>query len=378
MSPGQSTLLDAIRALAAHFVLLGHILSLSIFPGLRTGLGDLGVIIFFILSGFLIAATSTQKADLGRYNFRDYLLDRAFRIFTPYVPALFAVLILDGLTMRFSTASTYAEYFTVQDFAASLFMLQQFPPGILLDQVFGLEAAKLSTFGSARPFWTVANEWWLYVSFGLIFFGIASKKRKLGLGFLLVAAIFPVFNFVAGTGEGLSLLWVFMALIGVLYARSRQKFEAHISTFQAQNAGFKLILATAVGCILALATVRFIWISYLHPSLAPGMPVVYDFNLYVLIAAAISLMFVLAAQITKPLGRKPIQFFADYSYSLYLIHYSIIYFCDALTIGPEDKLVRLVFLYLICNIAAIVLWALFERHHRRLRYWIAGRPTRGG
>ncbi|QBY01301.1 acyltransferase [Rhodophyticola sp. CCM32] len=378
MSPGQSTLLDALRAFAAHCVLLGHILSLSIFPELRTGLGDLGVVIFFVLSGFLIASTSTAKADRSRYLFQDYLLDRAFRIFAPYLPALIAVFILDGLTLRFSTVQTYAEYFTLKDFTASLLMLQQFPPGIILDEWFGLNAAKLSTFGSARPFWTVANEWWLYVCFGMIFFSIVSKHRKTGFVFLLAAAIVPVFNFVAGTGDGLSLLWVVMALMGVFYARRPGKTGANMPDIKVPDSKLNIILTMALICTLLLAVVRFLWISYLHPSLAPGTPVVYDFNLYVLIAFAMSLMFFLVRQIENPLGHKSIRFLAGYSYSLYLIHYSIIYFCDALELGPKGKATRLLFLYLLCNVAAVLLWALFERHHRRLRYWVSGRPDRQG
>src|ERR1700754_824146 len=76
--------LDGVRAIAAVVVVLFH-LRLGLF-----GNGDIGVDIFFVLSGFLITSVLlTRTAPGARINFRDFYRRRALRL----LPAYFAVVI---------------------------------------------------------------------------------------------------------------------------------------------------------------------------------------------------------------------------------------------------------------------------------------------
>src|SRR5579871_2099006 len=93
LSAGQSTALNLARGCAAQFVLIGHIAFLP--PSFL--IQDFGVILFFLLSGFLIAGTTLNKPE--NYSFANFVLDRGARIFVPYIPAL-AFLVAVGLLFR--------------------------------------------------------------------------------------------------------------------------------------------------------------------------------------------------------------------------------------------------------------------------------------
>src|SRR5688572_4916424 len=95
LSPAQSHLCDVIRFLAALAVALHHTLDhLEYEPyhiqsrAFHGNLGSIGVTIFFVLSGFLIAHTVARKASAGGYSFREYFVERAVRIYLVYVPAV--------------------------------------------------------------------------------------------------------------------------------------------------------------------------------------------------------------------------------------------------------------------------------------------------
>ena len=94
--------LDFTRALAAQVVLLGHafdffnVFSFLGHPDPPPQIQRLAVVVFFLLSGFLIARTlhRHRSAELG---FGVYLGDRTARIYSGLVPALLCIAVLDAL-----------------------------------------------------------------------------------------------------------------------------------------------------------------------------------------------------------------------------------------------------------------------------------------
>ena len=89
--------LDGLRAISITLVLIGHLAGTRGFPlSAATGnfwaLGELGVHVFFVISGFLITGllldelARTSRIRLGRFYFR-----RTLRIFPPYYTLLFAL-----------------------------------------------------------------------------------------------------------------------------------------------------------------------------------------------------------------------------------------------------------------------------------------------
>ena len=74
LSGGQKTFLDAVRLTAAGMVLFGHGFFLTDLTVFSTGdrfplLQDLGVVIFFLLSGFLTACSLEGRNARGDYRF---------------------------------------------------------------------------------------------------------------------------------------------------------------------------------------------------------------------------------------------------------------------------------------------------------------------
>jgi peptidoglycan/LPS O-acetylase OafA/YrhL len=368
MNNAQATYLDVLRGFAAQLVLVGHIYSMVLFPGKTLGVGDLGVIVFFILSGFLITYTTLLKKHRGSYTFRNYIGDRFFRIFVPYLPAVIVIVSLDAYVYHYTSVTAYIEHYNLKDFVATLTMLQQHPVGLFLDKLLGLSEFKLATFGSGRPLWTVASEWWLYVVFGMVFFYSRQTTRFfLLLLFFLLAAIGPLFNAVAGTGQGLSLVWFLMSGLAYFYFKNGREIERKVTFFLHAGIHEKVMFYLFMSFLLVLMLVRGFWVSYVEPGFVFQRPIFYDFNLYLLLMIFFTLVFLVVGNVQLRVRNKVAMFIADYSYSLYLIHYTLLFFFVSVGFTTEDKVYDFIILYTLSNLMAIVFWWLFERHYRQVK-----------
>jgi peptidoglycan/LPS O-acetylase OafA/YrhL len=77
--------LDAVRALAVSLVLIDHSMLFDHFLGVRLGVGSLGVLIFFVLSGFLITSLLLKEyRRTGSISFANFYRRRAYRIFPTF------------------------------------------------------------------------------------------------------------------------------------------------------------------------------------------------------------------------------------------------------------------------------------------------------
>lgn len=83
MSDMASAYLDALRALGANLVIASHVFAL--YFGIRDpyGLGNLGVAVFFLLSGFLIMQSMLNWLNRPEPRLPGFLADRVARIMTP-------------------------------------------------------------------------------------------------------------------------------------------------------------------------------------------------------------------------------------------------------------------------------------------------------
>src|SRR4051812_12700694 len=101
-----SFVLDLVRLGASQAVLIGHgasyfgkpkFLSSHSFPLIQ----NFGVVVFFVLSGFLISYTiRSHLARSPDYGFREFTIDRVARIYSAYVPAIALVLLVDSVVIH--------------------------------------------------------------------------------------------------------------------------------------------------------------------------------------------------------------------------------------------------------------------------------------
>lgn len=165
MLPAFSLYLDLIRFLAALCVFLDHISSEPFTKDLlwpRVGAyGDLAVIVFFVLSGFVIAHVTATKEKTASA----YFLARGSRLYSVVLLALPLTFIADRLGGWFNPEFYALQKVmwkpeSLQGYLASLFFLNEY-------QIFGFEG--LSP-GTNAPWWSLSFEATYYVLAGLLLF----------------------------------------------------------------------------------------------------------------------------------------------------------------------------------------------------------------
>ena len=140
----------------------------------------------------------------------------------------------------------------------------------------------------------------------------------------------------------------------------------------------KWILLASGGLLLGLSIARVVWISFIDNNFHFVRPNFFDFNLYVLLAAFFIMTMILLGN--KKIGRRQaiLRFIAEYSYSLYLTHYTLISALYAFKLLDADSPMSLIFAYALSNLLAITLYFLFERHYKRLQTYYESRFTTRG
>lgn len=322
-NPSFVSFLDLTRWLAAGMVVVGHLRNPlflgygDLDPAARnlavkawyfvTGLHAEAVVVFFVLSGFLVGSVGVERSARRAFAPTDYAIDRITRLFIPFWPALLLTLVLDriGITWLGSVgfwdqshpmiaqkvnALPFEQLGSVQDLIANALMLQTF---------------FVAPFGSNQPLWTISAEFWFYVVFGLVMAArmVTGKNRALwvvsailltlllGLKFVLLAGLW-----VLGLIAGLSPRWierpVLAAALFVVLLAAVRAFQS-VSDSDAVLRGTKDYVV-ALGFAWLLASMRRVDLGWLKRSASAN------------------------------------RFMADFSYSLYLIHFPVMLFVLAL------------------------------------------------
>ncbi|BAR61165.1 hypothetical protein NK6_8014 [Bradyrhizobium diazoefficiens] len=335
-----STLLDLLRALAAQMVCVGHTwnLTFTFFGGAtQTLIPDIGVLLFFVLSGLVIAFTLHERTKADDYSLLNYAVERFARIYSAYAPALILIAVLD-----YSAWALGVERFRLDSaasFLKNLVMLQGYPGRWGGD-----------TFGSAGQLSTLAIEFHIYFFVGGLFFFCKGRDQIAGLVLAIATATVPLFHFAErpDASHGLFVLW----LLG---------FGGY---FVAIN--MRIDRLVTVACAILSIPLFWKW----RGSHVRG-------DEYALAAQPyFALFFVslaIAAQGQNWLRRfqSIVGFFAGYSYSLFLIHFTIVKIVVWHLTSP--LWVRFVLAILISNFVAWLFAMVTEARHKQLARWILRR-----
>lgn len=353
MSDMASAYLDALRAAGANLVIAAHVLALYFNIRDPYALGNLGVAVFFLLSGFLIMQSMLNWLNKPEPRFAGFFADRVARIMTPYVPALILIAILN-IALIGSNHSQGGVNTGLLSFLGNLLMLQD-------HAIFqGLEFAhmdvswRIRPYNTAEPFWTVAIEMWIYVSMGLFVFCVLKRERiDRWLGAALVAIAVPVFiwNAAAGGGKSLSLIWLLGAIAGYLFHVWRANGYANIRSV----ASVVTVFAT-VALIGRAGKIGF------HP---------YDFQTATLLAMIMFgvLALLMCVKSVPAALRQSVNFLASYSYSLYLIHNTVLILVLE-HVRTESAWAHVAIAVVAAHVCAYLLYVTFERHYRVVGRWL--------
>jgi peptidoglycan/LPS O-acetylase OafA/YrhL len=358
LSDATSFALDLLRVATAQAVVVGHALSFfRVLPRLQPphvpAMQEVGVVIFFVLSGFLIVHTTwTRKSNGGpnSYGFRTFFVDRFARIYAGYVPALLFILLADSVCLRIAPeAYAHRGALDLKTALGNVLMLENFPALDILHHRIAMIPA-IDRLGSGRPLWTLAVEWWIYMFFGWLVLARRQNRPWRYWSILALLSIAPAWNAVTGLGDGIAVAWVYGGLGCALMWRG------------ACGAFSRRTWAAAACACAALTLVR--------AAFSNGRA--YD-GVFVALSAATLTTGIFALQesrvVVRSRFRTLVRNAADYSFTLYLVHYTVLE-AIALARGRASDQALVMFGIAASNLVAIVLALMGEMRHRTLSRYL--------
>lgn len=358
-SENTSLCLDLLRVIASQLVVIGHGASfMGIFlllheppVGNFPWIQNIGVVIFFLLSGLLITWVTFNKMTKGSYNFKIFFIERFSRIFSGYIPALFTIAIIDAVYLYFLGGTIQYNSYNASTFIGNVFMLQDFPLLKVLPKLLDfIPQIALTSFGTARQLWTLGVEWWIYMFFGWLFLGLTIiKNRYVYLFLLFLFALCPIYYCWPGSrGGGLMIVWIMGCIISV------------ILNFKVKKSLGRWSLLPAI-TLLLLATLRV----YLVKN-AYDLPFAFLFmvGVYFLILYTNYSKFILPKSV-----KKVIHITADYSLTLYLLHYSIFVFLTAF-LDSYSPYILFVIGVILSNALSFTIAYFTEMRYKKLRAFL--------
>jgi peptidoglycan/LPS O-acetylase OafA/YrhL len=188
------------------------------------GFGHQAVIVFFVLSGFLVGGKLAGQFLSGmKIDYPRYLIDRFVRIYLVLVPALLIGFILDGFGSKvFPQASAYLG---LHQGRQSLSFLT------FIGNILGLQNFFVATYGTNGPIGTLAIEWWYYLCFPLLLTALQVQRRFRWVRLALFIIIVTVLTWREGFfGVGF-VIWGLGALAATVKTRLRLSPRVACSVF---------------------------------------------------------------------------------------------------------------------------------------------------
>ena len=379
--------MDAVRGTAALCVCIGHTRGFLFIdhPSVHdlefleqvlfyiTGFANEAVIIFFVLSGFLVGGNVVSTVGENKWSWRTYLLRRLTRLWIVILPTLFLTLFWDSLggwlapsgayegayrelvSVETPPANGYAGiYKELFESKTHTFVPQDHTATTLIGNVMFLQWIVVPSFGTNIPMWSLTNEFWYYIMFPFVWLAAhRSTQGKLraiyALGFFLVLILLPVgisssfalFGFgvlshalvANGLGAKLFKNSIFLTTVGGLFLATL------IASSGGHWLGHKLIIGASFAVLLT------------------GLAVIPCENrAYNLAARGLS----------------------EISYTLYLTHFPLLAFIFFTALAPTElgPYVRFCILVPTTLVFALGTWWCFERHTNILYVWMREQSLR--
>src|SRR5207244_1934531 len=150
-----------------------------------SGLQHEGVVMFFIVSGFLVGGSAWRQIDQGRFEYGSYFINRFTRIYLVYIPALVLVLVLDQIGSHFFIDTRF--YGVRPLFPAAV--LDQCTWGQIPCHLATLQGLICNPWGSDPPLWSLGYEWAFYLIAPPLLLALLVQKRRRAIELAVIAAV---------------------------------------------------------------------------------------------------------------------------------------------------------------------------------------------
>lgn len=314
--------LDGLRGLAACTVVIAHFENQTKFlGGILNGAGQLGVMLFFVLSGFLMGRLYLHQT-VSTSSVLRFFRKRAARVF----PLYFAVVLASYAWTQLSGQVRPA--FSITD------------KNIWEHVLFWRGTSVL---------WTIPVEVQFYALFPILWFIFAKRKNEIVIWLALLMAVVAALGF-PQTPVLLHRLPFFLLGVGV-------------SLLPAPRA------STSIDFLFAVSLIGFF---LMFPGIREliGMPRggLWGSSVYMAFMPALLLAALWSPLADRVLGSAPGKFLGDISYSIYLLHMPVLYWLRDTAVSEN------ILLFTACFLGATILlsWASFRFFETPLRRYLSG------
>jgi len=309
-----SIYLDLVRFAAACLVYLYHSnqrpLVQEILPA--SNFGHSSVIVFFVLSGFVIAyITDTRERE-----FATYAASRLSRVYSVALPAVLLTIALDAIGRQL--------YPAMYGYPFDNFLLRSAASLLMANEVWFVSITSFSNV----PYWSICYEMWYYVAFGAFVF---LPRRAGWMALALLALIL---------GPKVALLAPIWVLGVILYRWQRLQALR-------EPTAWLLLLGSCAGIVafhqvnvtdLVAGFFKSLIGEKWHAQFTFSKFFLSDYLLGLLVFLNFAAMRRVSARLAPVLLRleRPIRFLAGYTLSLYLLHQPLFLFWAAVIHGDPS------------------------------------------
>lgn len=300
---------------------------------LFTGLGHEWVIVFFVLSGYLVGGSVLRATQ---WKWGKYLFARFTRLYIVLIPALVLGAVFDAAGIHlFGISGLYGGHSTVHSLQFST--AERLTKTVFAGNLFFFQTILVPTFGSNGPLWSLANEFWYYIMFPLLVLGIRKRNALYLLGLLCVAAF---------AGKGILFL------------------------------GIAWLMGVAIHFVpkVSFAGAEFLAILFLATTLVSAKIYHVRFSDLVIGSSVMVFIYFFSSSETDSKYSSFAHFLSRSSYTLYLVHVPALVFIAAWL--HHSMIVSVIAFIGVFGYAQAV-WYFCERHTDTLRKWISSIASRG-
>jgi peptidoglycan/LPS O-acetylase OafA/YrhL len=356
MNKEFSIYLDLVRFMASVLVVIYHSNIRAVITEKLpfSNHGHAAVIVFFILSGYVISYITTTRENTPVA----YWSSRLSRFYSLAIPAVLLCPLLDlggeALAPKFYIDSTTHTFGWLRTVTSLLY----------LNEIWTISIMSFSNV----PYWSLCYEMWYYVLFAIVTFTRGNARILLCIGTVV---------FLGPKILVLAPLWV----LGVVLHRYQpllrlpawQYWVLFLASWPAYFT-FQYFELTEYGSQLLLRLIGEKW----HTTAAFSKFFITDYPLALIVAANFVGFRGISHHFAMPLlaAEKPIRWLAGYTFSLYILHQPLLQFYAALFNGDPSGILFYCEVIGATVLTIGVIGALTEHKRHHLKEWISKSLTR--